>query len=1519
MELTSRDLLTRLLDYIEEQARAIDPRAFCLTNASGFQYRRAEMAGLPGVEFDVSIEGDHLWLRVQRYQPRNPPVIDEAFRALIRISDDPDGQKPFIDEAAMQASLAGALADKTPEEAVELAHDVRQPIEHALAWYTPLWEAWVEEERPRRRAIDLYTALFAIKHQLEAEEATSPTELLWGVGLSTWHMRWPGMDSGVDFDYPVLTQQMEVGLDEATMALYLRPRATDTRYEGDAFAACQVRGAAEVERAVRQLLEQNQEQLLTPFDSGTFTEILKLVAGNLDSHGIYRSLGEDGVVPMPGEHLVVTDAWTLFARPRSNNYLLDDLQRLRHSLCEGCDIPGGPAAFVTVPSDEPLSFDNIRFRGLSGRGNEWGDGAVKELFFPLPYNQEQVTIVRQLEQAEGVAVQGPPGTGKTHTIANIICHYLATGRRVLVTSKGEPALAVLQEKIPEEVRPLTVAMLTGDRESLRQFESAINTIQARVSQLNTEIARQEIELRMSRIDRAHSELAAIDIRVDEIAETQLSDVLVDGQPMRAQKLAELVVSGQREFGWFDDEVTLSPEQVPPLQDEDAGRLREVRRRLGADLMYVQSRVPSVDDLLFPEEVAQLHDTLVRMQEIEQQMETGALPVLKATTPNILDKARQLLDAVDSARTVLIEIEEQGESWAHQLRLKCRHSSFQSERKALEALFDEIKALAESRAVFLMRPVELPPEALSSPRVADAVQRAAETGKLFSFMSFGNREVREAVAKVKVAGLPPATADDWRHVQCFLELHQHLVSFLVRWNQFAPTLDVPTLEGGVAELRRIEKVTQTARKAHQLATCHDVMLIRKAEEVFAEVPVRQLSGTLEELTTVRAYLVAHLTRAELARAATQLSALKAPLAGASGAVSEKLAAFIDGELGKEGFASERVAADYALLLAELQRIRGLQPELDFVREAAGRLEGAGAAKLAARVRSVPVRQNGEDDVFPVSWRMAWTWARVKSHLDRIEARQELLLLSARRRDLEHGLSKLYTELVSLAAWLETKRSASPRVLQALQGYATAISRIGKGTGPNATRYRRDARHHMTSAASAVPCWIMSHAKVSESMPADIGAFDLVIVDEASQSDLWAFPAILRGRKILVVGDDKQVSPDGGFIASRRIQELLDRFLLEQPFREEMTPEKSLYDLASRVFAARQVMLREHFRCVPPIIAYSNRMFYKGAIQPLRIPKGSERIEPPLVDVFIEGGVRDRHDCNPDEAEFIAEEISALLADERFAGRTVGVVSLLGMEQAKLIDTLVRNRCSAAELLSRRFECGDARTFQGSERDIMFLSLVVDPRKCTALSGNRFEQRFNVAASRARDRVYLVRSVTTSHLSVRDLRVSLLQHFDKPVVTGKEDAELFVERCESGFERQVYTSLADRGYRVIPQVRTGAYRIDMVVEGAGDVRLAIECDGDEFHGPDRWPHDMARQRVLERAGWSFWRCFASTWQLHKEEVLGELVERLTAMGIEPLGAVERVARLVEKRTVRVPYRPDASILDDSLKSVRNEDGQ
>jgi hypothetical protein len=111
------------------------------------------------------------------------------------------------------------------------------------------------------------------------------------------------------------------------------------------------------------------------------------------------------------------------------------------------------------------------------------------------------------------------------------------------------------------------------------------------------------------------------------------------------------------------------------------------------------------------------------------------------------------------------------------------------------------------------------------------------------------------------------------------------------------------------------------------------------------------------------------------------------------------------------------------------------------------------------------------------------------------------------------------------------------------------------------------------------------------------------------------------------------------------------MADQPFKAEMMPEKSLYDLAARVFAADQAMLCEHFHCVPPIIAYSNRTFYQNQILPLRIPRASERLEPPLVDIYVESGLRDAHDRNDCEAQAIADEIGAILANEKLAQRTI----------------------------------------------------------------------------------------------------------------------------------------------------------------------------------------------------------------------------------------------------------------------------
>jgi very-short-patch-repair endonuclease len=108
------------------------------------------------------------------------------------------------------------------------------------------------------------------------------------------------------------------------------------------------------------------------------------------------------------------------------------------------------------------------------------------------------------------------------------------------------------------------------------------------------------------------------------------------------------------------------------------------------------------------------------------------------------------------------------------------------------------------------------------------------------------------------------------------------------------------------------------------------------------------------------------------------------------------------------------------------------------------------------------------------------------------------------------------------------------------------------------------------------------------------------------------------------------------------------------------------------------------------------------------------------------------------------------------------------------------------------------------------------------------------------------------------------------------------------------LVSRGYRVRPQVGALGYRIDLVVEGAGDRRLAVECDGDKYHGPERWADDMRRQRVLERVGWRFWRCWASSFAIDPDGCMADLFATLERLHVHPLGDSDGSTQYAEHRT-------------------------
>jgi very-short-patch-repair endonuclease len=114
----------------------------------------------------------------------------------------------------------------------------------------------------------------------------------------------------------------------------------------------------------------------------------------------------------------------------------------------------------------------------------------------------------------------------------------------------------------------------------------------------------------------------------------------------------------------------------------------------------------------------------------------------------------------------------------------------------------------------------------------------------------------------------------------------------------------------------------------------------------------------------------------------------------------------------------------------------------------------------------------------------------------------------------------------------------------------------------------------------------------------------------------------------------------------------------------------------------------------------------------------------------------------------------------------------------------------------------------------------------------------------------------------------------------------EPYDSWFEVDVALELLNRSFKIRPQYEVAGKRIDLIVEGT-DNRLAVECDGDTWHGPENYEHDMARQRQLERAGFVFIRIRASEFYLGRPEALSETLTTCKELGIRTIsGFVEPV---------------------------------
>ena len=1478
-----KNKLIQLLDYVSHQAEDTQKIQY---EMSGNRFYSHDLEKLRGLKI---LNDDDWWFQIERLQLQSMPKPSEILSSYIHVDAE---KEPTVNFSSLNkivsfkkvhqfrllySSVACDLITKI---------DILQELFKEFESYQNIWEDWKQNNDEIKKSIAVYDKLFSWNTAINLGGTGDGEEIVAGFGLVDWVLP----TTQKSYSYPLMTIPLEMEIEKNGL---IRVGAKDTRanIEMDAILLeDDLPTSGQVKLALKENL--NNGRSLRLFEGETYSDLVDAFVANIFSKGAIVEVENRAI---PSKSLAVTLTSVLFSRPKRNSILSDDIELLKTKLNDpSVAIPEQPLSLVTELKSDINQKETYSFRGRSG--TEGFGSKVEELYFPLPYNKEQITIVQNLLTSSGVVVQGPPGTGKTHSIANIICHYLANGKKVLVTAQQSHVLKTVHEKIPDELKPLVVSRIGSSKESKNQLESSIDLIVQKITQMNVAEVRKTIEVLKHQIDHNHHEMALIDREIYNFAEKHYQNIEVDGNKKLPMDIVKTVLESRASYEWFTDQLTLEEKDQFPFSQIELIQLRDSRKKIGTNLPYINyGPLPAPEKLLDSASLKKLSEFLKEKDEIEEFLKQNDLHNFKETISE--SEINELRDWLKIYLEDLNFVLDHSEPW-----LLSYFKKINAEDKAMELdiysnLIQEVQPLLEYRKTLLIDPIELNFEIQPNSKEYQAVQRAVDTGKPFNWYHFGTAELQDLFKSIKVSGKYPDTSDEWKRLKEYLDRKQTLNIFMSKWNSIAAQLDIPLIElnnRNIDEiLKEFTQLISRTQKCLDLKNKYLDQFNANYLKVFKRAKSFDFYGLPKNIDDLIQLLGQKLKIFNLEVYQQQLADQILYLSEFGNKISNQLQKIVS-QIDSNSL-HEIEFGEYADLLKKLSHLKDLTEDFERVKSASIRLSKTNALIVSKDILEIPYAEEIEDPVLRNTLLGAWEWKRLEIFVMAISNTGQIENLYERRRIHEKNLSQNYAQLAANKTWLALKENASDKILVALQRYKIAVQHYGKGTGKNAPRYRKDAQVALKEATAAIPCWVMSHLQVSESMPAELGLFDLVIVDEASQSSIDVLPVLMRAKKLLVVGDNKQVSPSNVGLASAQIDVLRNRYLHGQPHAAYLTPDMSLYDMASSIYES-SVMLLEHFRCHPAIISYSNKNFYGNRIKPMRLSKKSEQLSPALVAIYTPQGYRESKNSkhiNRIEAKAIIEEMKLLLKDERYTNRSIGVISLLGPAQAEFIQSEALNEFGAGTLTQVQFACGDASAFQGAERDIIFLSMVADPQNCHALSRSDHEQRFNVAASRARERMYLVHSVSRDHISPKDLRLNLLNHFYDLQEDQKASFEAKLDLCESEFEKSVFTTLHEMGYTVTPQIKVGSYRIDLVVESDGDQRLAVECDGDSYHGPEQWHDDMTRQRALERAGWTFWRCFASSWSIERENMIMSLKEKLDAMGIKPTHGMSSLIQDVEHK--------------------------
>ncbi len=1422
------DRARRLMQYLKESDQALRPLRRDIESEG---HLRLYPSSLPEHDAVRVFAGD-AWLTVDRVdEPPDPPAAPREFEhSLVGATNDP----------YREPSLGSMALD-------ELEEVERYRVEQSFNdWMLAQWRPWARVAGPARRARGLYHELFNTRIELEKEQ--DRLELVLGNGLFTWAA------DGEAIRHPIAVRVGAIEFDDHTGRLSVIP-TRDAELELHYLHGLR---AGDVDLRSR-LAEDFSAAPVGPLDDDRLDQLYRPF---INSFGLDGEILDRSAPPAPTSKPQLSDTWVVGVRRRTARY-----QRFFEQVIAAIESGTvSPALGALVAEDAhqlPDPWDEEERTRLD-----------QELLFPKPSNEEQRQIARKLALNPGVTVQGPPGTGKTHTIANLICHLVAHGKRVLVTSQKAQALSVLRSQLPDEIQPLCVTNLygTGKRTELRDSIDAIQ------QGLGLDEARQSRDLddARRRLRETRERVAELSSRLRDVHEADARTHPIDGEPRDPRSLGDWLRSNEETLAFIPDQIG---EVAPPLSGEEFRQLHQALQRIRAEDRSAAVLTLPVEDRI-GEELQVDWDRLIELREILAGVgsELGGLELLEGRSQ---EEIRGDCDQLAECAATFAKLQE---PWHHEFRKdfgagRSFADTWQARSESLKAEVSDIRLAAND---LLGRRVQTP-DAMPQPELVDALEQALERRELGRTLGPLQRGLRKIVEQCVVDGNPLNAAEprvaDLKLVLRWLDVTERRARLLRTWNDIAGQIGAPTVP---FEAEPVESAVQ--HELASLAALIDWEMSGRAKALEISSSYGLPVGAVADPESL-AHSVETLTRSLLRFEEAELSeGLDTRLGELLAGSREPNASPLWGELARAMESRDAEAWDAARI--EADRLRTLATEANVASELLDRL-GRAAPQWASELR---VHDGGSP--WPIGLEAAaWQWRAAETWHQQLLAIDDPALLQGEIEQAQDDEHRAVESVVALSAWLKLIQRVTPAQKSALGEYAVAMRKVGKGTGQYAPVRLREARGALARAQGAVPVWVMPVPTAVDSFdPLIHERFDVVITDESSQSDLSALALAALADKLVVVGDDKQISP----VLITKLQPLLDlkaKHLDGHLVNASIfSPGSSLYDVANAVFTG-SVMLKEHFRCLPEIIGFSNQECYRGEILPLRENR-EDAAWRPVRSILLREGFRDGK-VNPPEVDRIVDLVKSLVEDPAYAGRSMGVISLIGDEQAKEISERLQSVLGEIEFERRRIRCGDAYHFQGDERDVMILSMVASAQeKGGSFTRNSDIQRINVAASRARDQVWLVRSIEAADLGQQDIRRKLIDYYADPSL-GKPDPTPILDRTESPFERVVAERLLAAGYDVEPQYRVGALRIDFVVRTKSRLaRLAVECDGERWHGPERWADDMARQRTLERLGWRFHRLRGAAFYRDPDRSMAALFDVLEAMDRNAVEAKRRADRATPK---------------------------